>query len=167
MGMELLRCKSPDMAEKELFAYLVAYNLIRCLMAQALTMAKVEMERLSFKGTVDALRQYTMAIASQPNKKSRRMLWHRFIAVIAEDLVPLRPGRNEPRAIKRRPKAYQLLNKPRHIFKEVPHRCRIKKLKTVKNRDLNKAPFRTDTCMKNRFHREIPLNYGRLLPLTG
>jgi len=136
MGMELLRCQSPETAEKEMLAYLVAYNLIRCLMAQAVAVAGVEMERLSFKGTVDAIRQYAVAIQNRPAKKQRRELWVQLLKTLAGDLVPLRPHRNEPRAVKRRPKAYQLLNKRRSIFKEVPHRCRYRKVKNLNNRAL-------------------------------
>ncbi len=127
MGMELLRCQTPDMAEKELLAYLVAYNLIRCLMAQAVAQAGVQMDRLSFKGTVDAVRQYTPAIHKARSKAQRQSLCHELLQTIIRDLVPLRPHRQEPRAVKRRPKAYQLLNKPRHLFQEVPHRCRYYK----------------------------------------
>ncbi len=127
MGMELLRCQTPDMAEKELLAYLVAYNLIRCLMAQAVAQAGVQMDRLSFKGAVDAVRQFTPAIHRARSKARRQSLCHELLQTIIRDLVPLRPHRQEPRAVKRRPKAYQLLNKPRHLFQEVPHRCRYKK----------------------------------------
>ena len=127
MGMELLRCQSPDMAEKELLAYLVSYNMIRCLMAQALAQAGVEMDRLSFKGTVDAVRQYTPAIHKARSKAQRQQMCDELLRAIVRDLVPWRPHRQEPRAVKRRPKAYQLLNKPRHIFQEVSHRCRYKK----------------------------------------
>jgi hypothetical protein len=116
MGMELLRCQTPDMAEKELLAYLVAYNLIRCLMAQAVAQAGVEMERLSFKGAVDAVRQYTPAIHKARSKARRQHLCDELLQTILRDLLPWRPHRQEPRAVKRRPKAYQLLNKPRHIF---------------------------------------------------
>jgi Transposase DDE domain len=127
MGMELLRCQSPDMAEKELFAYLVAYNLIRCLMAQAVAQAGVEMERLSFKGALDAVRQFTPAIHQARSKVKRQQICEELLRTIVRDLVPVRPGRTEPRAVKRRPKAYQLLNKPRHQFREMSHRCRYRK----------------------------------------
>jgi hypothetical protein len=123
MGMELLRCQTPNMAEKELLAYLVAYNMIRCLMAQA----GVEMDRLSFKGTVDAVRQYTPAIHKARSKAQRQQICDQLLRTIVRDLVPLRPRRQEPRAVKRRPKAYQLLNKPRPLFREVSHRCRYRK----------------------------------------
>jgi hypothetical protein len=134
LGMEQLRCQTPDMAEKEILAYLVAYNLIRCLMAEAVSAAGVEMERLSFKGTLDAVRQYTAAIASARSKKKRQLLWDELVRQILRDLVPHRPGRREPRAVKRRPKPYPLLTRPRHHYKEIRHRSRYRKNKHLKNR---------------------------------
>ena len=133
MGMEALRCLSPEMVEKELLAYLGADNLVRCLMAVAVAVAGVEMERLSFKGTVDAVRQYTAAIAGARNQRKRQQLWEGLVANLVRDLGPLRPGRKEPRAVKRRPKPYPLLNKPRHQYKEIPHRSRYRKAQTLKN----------------------------------
>jgi len=106
LGMEQLRCKSPEMAEKELLAYLVAHNLIRCVIAEAATQYSVDLERISFKGTVDALRQYSAAIAQARNHKMRRQLWNDLLLNLARDLVPLRSNRQEPRAVKRRPKPY-------------------------------------------------------------
>jgi hypothetical protein len=122
LGMEQLRCKTPDMAEKELLAYLVAHNLVRCLMAEAVATHQVELERVSFKGSLDALRQFSDAISRAPNRKLRRQLWEDLLLTLARDLVPLRPNRTEPRAVKRRPKPFPLLNKPRRKFKEIPHR---------------------------------------------
>jgi hypothetical protein len=122
LGMEQLRCKTPEMAEKELLAYLVAHNLVRCLMAEAVAAHRVELERVSFKGSVDALRQFSDAISRAPNRKLRRQLWENLLLALARDLVPLRPNRTEPRAVKRRPKPYPLLNKPRRLFVEIPHR---------------------------------------------
>jgi len=137
LGMDQLRCKSPDMAEKELLAYLVAHNLIRCVMAEALVHYAVDLERISFKGTVDALRQYSAAIAQARNPKMRRQLWDDLILNLARDLVPLRPGRQEPRAVKRRPKPYPLLNQPRHKFVEISHRSRYWKGRPRNYRNLN------------------------------
>jgi hypothetical protein len=130
MGMEQLRCQSPEMVRKELLAYLVAYNLIRCLMAEAVAQAGVEMEQLSFKGTVDAVRTFTVEIRAARSQKKREHLWAELIRTIIADKVPRRPGRTEPRAVKRRPKAYPLLNKPRRQFKEIPHRNRYRKAQT-------------------------------------
>jgi hypothetical protein len=124
MGLEQLRCQSPAMAEKELLAYLIAYNLIRCVMAEALARAQADLERLSFKGTVDSLRQYSDAIARARSRKMRRQLWEDLLLNLVRDLVPFRPNRQEPRALKRRPKQFPLLNRPRRKFREIPHRNR-------------------------------------------
>jgi hypothetical protein len=124
LGMEQLRCKSPDMAEKELLAYLIAHNLIRFVIAEAVARFQADLERMSFKGAVDALRQYSAAMAQARNQKMRLQLWEDLLLNLARDLVPLRPNRKEPRAVKRRPKAYPLLNKPRHSFVEISHRSR-------------------------------------------
>jgi len=137
LGMEQLRCKSPEMAEKELLAYLVAHNLIRCVMAEAAAHYSVDLERVSFKGSVDALRQYSAAIAQARNQKMRRQLWEDLLLNLARDLVPRRPDRQEPRAVKRRPKPYPLLNQPRHRFVEIPHRNRYWKGRPRNYRDLN------------------------------
>lgn len=137
MGMEYLRCKSPEMAQKELLAYLVAHNLIRCVIAEAMTRYQADLERISFKGAVDALRQYSAAIAQAPNQKLRRQLWEDLLLNLARDLVPLRPNRREPRAVKRRPKAYPLLNQPRRQFVEISHRSRYWKGRPRNYRGLN------------------------------
>jgi len=124
MGMEVLRCKSPRMLHKELEMFFIAYNLIRCLMVQAATLNDAPLDRLSFKGTVDSVRQFSLAIAQAHSKKKQNQLLVELLEVIARDEVPERPDRREPRAVKRRPKALPLLNKPRHRFREVTHRNR-------------------------------------------
>jgi hypothetical protein len=124
MRMEELRCKTPDMAQKELLAYLVAHNLVRCVIAEAVACFQVDLERVSFKGSVDALRQYSDAIAKARNQKMRRLLWDDLLLNLARDLVRYRPNRTEPRAVKRRPKPYPLLNRPRRRFVEISHRNR-------------------------------------------
>jgi hypothetical protein len=131
MGMEVLRCKSPGMAHKELEMFFIAYNLIRALMMEASTLYDVPLERLSFKGTVDSVRQFSVAIAQARSRKQQKHLIARLLEIIAGDQVPDRPGRREPRAVKRRLKPYQLLNRPRHLMKELQHRSKYRK-----NRDL-------------------------------
>jgi len=137
LGMEQLRCKTPEMAEKELLAYLVAHNLVRCLMAEAVAVHRVELERVSFKGSLDALRQFSDAMSRAPNRKLRRQLWENLLLTLARDLVPLRPNRTEPRAVKRRPKPFPLLNKPRRKFVEISHRSRYWKGRPRNYRGLN------------------------------
>lgn len=137
MGMETLRCQSSAMAEQELPAPLVAHNLIRCVKAQAVARYPVQLERISFKGSLDALRQYSAALAQAPNHKLRRALWEELLRNLARDLVPLRPNRREPRAVKLRPKAYPLLNQPRRRFIEISHRSRYWKGRSHNYRSLN------------------------------
>jgi hypothetical protein len=127
MGMEVLRCKSPRMAHKELEMFFIAYNLIRCLMVQAGAINGVALDRMSFKGTVDSVRQFSLAIAQARSKNKQNQLIIELLDVIARDQVPDRPYRIEPRTVKRRPKAYQLLNRPRHTMKEIPHRSKYRK----------------------------------------
>jgi len=122
LGLEQLRCQSPAMVRKELLAGLIAHNLVRCVMAASAQAHSAELERLSFKGAVDALRQYSAVLAQARTKGLKRKLWQDLLHSLAADLVPLRPGRTEPRAVKHRPKPFPLLNRPRRQFVELPHR---------------------------------------------
>jgi len=137
MGMELLRCQSPAMACKEVLAYLIAHNLVRCVMAEAARVHDTALDRLSFKGTLDALRQYSAAIARARSRRLRRQLWRDLLLNLVRDAVPWRPNRREPRALKRRPKPYPLLNQPRDKFVEISHRSRYWKGRPRNYRDLN------------------------------
>jgi len=127
MGMEVLRCKRPQMLHKELEMFFIAYNFIRCLMGEAGTTNDVELDRLSFKGSIDSVRQFSLAIAQARSKKKQNQLIVDLLETIARDQVPERPDRLEPRAVKRRPKPYQLLNRPRHVMKEIAHRSQYRK----------------------------------------
>lgn len=127
MGMETLRCKSPAMAHKELEMFFIAYNLIRTLMAQAGALHEVPLERLSFKGTIDSVRQFSLALAQARSRSKHQQLRAKLLQAIAGDPVPDRPGRREPRALKRRPKPFQLLNRPRRVMKEIQHRGKYRK----------------------------------------
>jgi hypothetical protein len=134
MGMEVLRCKSPQMLHKELEMFFIAYNLIRCLIVEAGAVNDVALERMSFKGTVDSVRQFSLAIAQARSKKMQQQLILELLEVIACDQVPDRPNRLEPRAVKRRPKPFPWLNKPRDQYKEVHHRNHYWKSKPRKSR---------------------------------
>jgi len=123
LKMDVLRCQTPVMIEKELEIHLVCYNFVRALMQKAAHLHDVPLDRLSFKGSLDALRHSAQAIhasAKQPRKQAQ--LIDQLLTQIAGDTVPHRPGRLEPRARKRRPKNYQLLTHPRHEMKVVAHR---------------------------------------------
>jgi hypothetical protein len=81
-------------------------------MAEAAQIHQAELDRLSFKGTVDAARQFSPAIAQARTRKMKRTLWLDLLDTLARDLVPLQPNRSEPRVVKRRPKPYPLRNRP-------------------------------------------------------
>ena len=114
LGMEMLSCRTPTMAEKEIWVYLLAYNLIRLLMAQAALLTDTIPRQLGFKHTLQ------LWIAWQKNGAAsydERQLASLFI-LIAQQRVGNRPGRIEPRAVKRRPKHFPLLTKPRPIARD-------------------------------------------------
>jgi hypothetical protein len=108
LGMEKLSCLTPQMIEKELWVYLLAYNVIRLLMAQAAHSAGVHPRELSFKHTVQMWTEWTSrTLPSNPPLRAE------FFRLIAQLSVGNRPGRIEPRARKRRPKPYPWLKVPR------------------------------------------------------
>jgi DDE family transposase len=127
LGMEVLRCQSPAMVHKELEMYLAGYNFIRCLITESAALYGKPVEQISFKGSVDALRQYSPLVAQARSRKQQSRLITKLLETLALDLVPDRPGRREPRAVKRRPKPYPLLTKPRHVFREIPHQSSYRK----------------------------------------
>lgn len=122
LGLESLRNRTPEMAQQELHLRLIAHNLIRCTMAQAATTGKVPLERVSFKGSLDALRHFAQAMAQARTNKKRKQLWAELLRTLAADLVPHRPERREPRAVKRRKKRYPRLSGSRHRFPDQPKR---------------------------------------------
>ncbi len=114
LGMELLSCRTPAMSEKEIWVYLLAYNLIRLLMAQAASLADIMPRQLSFKHTLQLWNTWRQARAGDDCDSQLVTLFIR----IAQQRVGNRPGRIEPRAIKRRPKQFPLLTKPRPSARE-------------------------------------------------
>lgn len=127
LGMDVLRCLTPHMIEREASMHMIAYNMVRALMQRAALRHRVDLSRLSFKGSLDTLRHFAPAIdAARAKPGARDRLIDEMLRLIAEDPVPLRPNRSEPRARKRRPKNYQLLTRPRRQMGHLPHRNRPK-----------------------------------------
>ena len=118
LQMESLRGHSPATLQRELYTRLIAHNLIRCTMAQAASNYHVPLARLSFKGSLDAMRHFAHAMARARSQARRRHLWQRLLQTLACDLVPERPGRREPRAVKRKKNKYPRLDAPRHQFRD-------------------------------------------------
>jgi Transposase DDE domain len=127
LQMESLRARWPEMAQKQLYMRLLAHNLIRCRMAQAAREHHVPLERISFKGSVDAFRQFSQAMAQARSKPKRRHLWAELLRTLAAHRVPERPGRREPRAVKRKKNPYPRLAGPRRKFPDHPKRHQRRK----------------------------------------
>lgn len=113
LGMEMLSCRTPAMAMKELRVYLLAYNLVRALMLRAAQHAGIAPRQLSFKHTV-LLWLAWRAIHQTINRKLSVLL-----TLVAQRRVGPRPGRVEPRAVPRRPKPYTWLTPSRHTAREI------------------------------------------------
>lgn len=114
LGMETLSCKTPEMIEKEMWVYFLAYNLIRLLMAQSALLADILPRQLSFKHTVQLWLAWSQSVQFTGNQANEGTL---FI-LIAQKTVGNRQGRIEPRAIKRRPKPFPLLMENREQVRE-------------------------------------------------
>lgn len=127
MGMDVLKCKTPEMVHKEIIMHFIAYNSVRMLMYEAAEERDVDVSRLSFKGSLQALRQWEPHLnQAKISKRERFRILSALYDAIAENEVPLRPGRSEPRCVKRRPKPYQLLTAARHKMKEIRHRSKYR-----------------------------------------
>ena len=112
MGMDILRCRTPEMVRKEIGVHLLAYNLIRTVMAQAADRHGILPITVSFKGTLQQLDSFVDKIAHATGIIQTRLL-DELLRAIAYHRIGNRPGRTEPRAVKRRPKPYPRLSKPR------------------------------------------------------
>ena len=123
MGMEELRCKTPERVEKEFILFAIAYNLLRLLISQAAILVQVDPNCISFKNAADTLRSYRKSIyAHLNNPRKLQRIVDEMLIIIASQRVADRPYRNEPRAVKRRPKPYQRLTRPRAHMQESPSR---------------------------------------------
>lgn len=107
MGMEVLRCQTPEMVDKEMWVHLLAYNVIRLLMAQAAYNANLDPRELSFKHTTQLCIEWGVRGLSASTASGC------LFTLIAQQRVGNRPGRIEPRMQKRRPKPYPWLKEPR------------------------------------------------------
>ena len=112
LGMKELACKTPAMARKELWAHLLGYNLVRKTLAQAAWEHDLCPRQLSFAGAVQTLEAFAnLLLAAEPEQ--RLQLCHDLFSAIATHVVGDRPGRVEPRRLKRRCDKYPMLGRPR------------------------------------------------------
>lgn len=112
LGMDVLRGKTPAMVRKELCMYMLAYNLIRAVMATAAARAGLLPRMLSFTGAVQAVNVFGLVLLCAEAKVHAPLL-EALSSTLRAHRVGQRPGRVEPRAIKRRPKPHALLTVPR------------------------------------------------------
>ena len=117
LQLDILRCKTPAMLYRELMMHLIGYNLIRSLMVEAAALHDLPLERISFKGSVDALRHYSEVIAQATSRRQQIQLINNLLTALARDALPDRPERVEPRHLKRRPKDFPFMIRPRAELK--------------------------------------------------
>ena len=119
MQMDILRCKTPELVRKEIWTHILAYNLIRTIIAQAASKHDVEPRAISFKGAIQTLEAFQPLIAMRGENDSafRSTLYQQLLDAIATHRVADRPDRFEPRRRKRRSKPYARLKKSRNETK--------------------------------------------------
>ncbi|QDV73645.1 IS4 family transposase [Botrimarina mediterranea] len=117
LQMDVLRCKTPELVRKEIWTHVLAYNLIRTVMAQAAIRHGAQPRIISFKGAVQTLEAFQPLFAAC--RSCRRQLYDELLAAVAAHRVGDRPDRYEPRHLKRRKKRYDLLTRPRHVLKSL------------------------------------------------
>jgi hypothetical protein len=125
MGMDILRAQTAQMINKEVAAYLLAYNLVCALMVRAAAGSNVRARELSFKGTIRLYLAFEQQLRFAIGASAKTMTAH-LLGGIGSLILLVRPGRVEPRAIKRRPKNHQLLTVPRDIARASIVRSRAK-----------------------------------------
>jgi hypothetical protein len=119
MQMDLLRCKTPELVRKEIWTHVLAYNLIRTIMAQTASQEGIAPRSISFKATLQVLEAFQPVISQQAHRglEHLKSLYQQMLRAIARHRVGDRPDRFEPRMAKRRPKNYDRLTKPRKEIK--------------------------------------------------
>jgi hypothetical protein len=114
MGMEMLRCQSPPMIKKEMAVHFLAYNLIRANLARAARLHHKIPRQLSFKAAVQVINNATKQLVSLPAKAFKHAV-DAILEAMASTPIGKQKRKNQPRAVKRRPKAYPLLTEPREM----------------------------------------------------
>jgi IS4 transposase len=117
MQMDVLRTRGPEMVRKEIAAHLLAYNLIRGIMAEAARVEEITPRDLSFTGAMHTVRSFEQGHLYDPSKIRADL--PRLLELIGQKRLDDRPDRYEPRAVKRRPKPHPLLTMPRRSAKRL------------------------------------------------
>lgn len=110
--MDVLRGRDPEMVRKEIGVHLLGYNLLRTVMAMAANLHGIAPNMISFKGAIQVLNSFREKVGHALGTKRSRLL-DELLRAIAYHRIGNRPGRVEPRAVKRRPKPFPHLTSPR------------------------------------------------------
>ena len=116
LGMDILSCKTPAMVRKEIYTYLLAYNLLRTIMYQAGTLFNKEPVRLSLQAARQHLGNFTPELTHKTKVRGQK-IYTIMLETVADSYQKPRVGRVEPRVKKRRPKAYPLMQEPRQVLR--------------------------------------------------
>jgi len=121
MQMGDLRCKTPELVRKEVWTHVLAYNLIRTIIAQAASRHDIQPRSISFKGTIQTLEAFQPLIAFRGERSAvhRMALYQQLLDAVATHQVADRPDRFEPRVKKHRRNHYGWLTKPRAEVKRM------------------------------------------------
>ncbi len=114
--MEMIVAKTPQIVQKDIWVHMLAYNLLRTLTWQAAKHSGLSALRFSLQGTRQQFNHFRPQLADT-HAQARRRLYSALLAVMTDQLVPLRPHRHEPRVVKQRPKSFPRMQQPRSILK--------------------------------------------------
>ena len=117
LGLDHARCKTPDMVGRELWVTLLAYNLIRKLIATAAAVHEKQPRQLGFTLACQTVLSSWMLLATGASRDVQQ-LWRLALERIAANEVANRPGRIEPRVIKRSRDHYPLLHDHRRQLRK-------------------------------------------------
>jgi hypothetical protein len=117
MGMDILSCKTPEMITKEVWTYILAYNLVRQLICRAAEKHNTEPRHVSFTGAIQTFVAFLPLFEAKPPQEDAARYYDIMLGMIASHRIGNRPNRREPKAVKRRPKPYPRLQRPRSELK--------------------------------------------------
>ena len=118
LQMDILRCKTPQMVNKEIAVHLLGYNLIRTVMAQTAHQWKILPREISFKATIQLLNAFREK-GLLTGDKGLQETYNNLFKAIVQHRVMDRPGRVEPRVVKRRPKHREFMMQPRDVLRKL------------------------------------------------
>jgi hypothetical protein len=119
LQMDILRCKTPELVRKEIWTHLLAFNLVRTVMAQAASQSGVLPREISFKGTVQTLKAFQPLMSNRSSAVARQKLYLQILKAVSAHRVADRPDRYEPRKRKRNRRKAEMLRKPRWELKRL------------------------------------------------